>query len=137
MTEQVTWTTKSGKAATVTVELRRNMAHVANSGTGPIIKDKGLVIDITGSVEGMGVIGEGYTVVTDALRKAVPAYATLYAVVGSKLGITEESVGRQIEAAIAKVAANPEYVAQQEARAARRAEVAADDAMAEKIEATP
>lgn len=113
MKKIISWTTGAGKTATVTVELvtERRIGH--DDHLGDIIKPCA-DINVTATVEGMGVVGYDY--------RRVDNHPQGVAATCGKLGILEANAAR-IDAAIAEFETTPEWQAQRskEARAARDA----------------
>jgi hypothetical protein len=114
MTE-ITWQTKSGKAATVTVELARRIRHLGtNEWTGEAIeRDEGYKITTTAHVEGMGEIGR-------TLYRSCPLDGYTGRV--GKLAVPADKMPK-IEAAIEACKARPEWQEQVARRAAKDAEM--------------
>jgi hypothetical protein len=131
-TETVTWTLTSGKQASVTVSMVHEIETLGHDDhMGAVTRDNGLKVKVEGRAEGHGVVGNSYNT-----REVPEAYRAkgFVATVG-KLAIPGE-VATRIEAALNACTSHPAYVAQEEVRAARRAEHEADDAMTRRIYAT-
>ena len=101
--ETITWTTKTGKAVEVTVELKTTRTINAD---GDKVDVKCCKMEIFAKVEGMGIVGSG--------RPERIKQGDLVANIG-KLGINAENLAK-IESAIADIEATPEWQAKLAAR---------------------
>jgi len=110
---RIEWRTKGGRAAVVTVELRREIRHLGTSDWtgGAITRDRGLYVHTEAWVDGQSV-GTDLDTVT---------HPDVVAACG-KLGIPAAQY-EQILAAIAECEATPEYVEQEARRAAHEQEM--------------
>ena len=120
MKHEITWTGKTGKTATVTVELVTERTHYAD---GANVTVPCCEMRIEGSVSGHGVVG--YNV----RRVSHPGIAGAC----GKLGIPAEQMDL-IEAAIAEVEATPEWQAKLEREAEAHRQALEHEAGAARIE---
>ena len=106
MKEQIKWETKTGKKVVVTVEL--TLSETVNL-DGQKIEVERCEKSIKAEVEGMGVVAFSEP------RKAASLPAGVVAVMGGKLGLSQENYDL-VMAAIARLEATPEWQAKIEAQ---------------------